>query len=76
MSLLIASIILLLWVMAVLLLIGMLRVGAEADRQTEIAFQTMLREQESRSQHAGGVLNREEGMDGEQAEAASAVRRE
>ena len=54
MSLLIASIILLLWVMAVLLLIGMLRVGAEADRQTEIAFQTMLKEQESRSQHAGG----------------------
>lgn len=64
MSLLIASIILLLWVMAVLLLIGMLRVGAEADRQTEIAFQTMLKEQESRPQHAGGFLSGEEGANG------------
>lgn len=76
MSIVVWGIVILLWVIAVLLLIGMLRVGAEADRQTEIAFQTMLKEQESRSQHAGGVLNREEGMDGEQAEVVSAVRRE
>ena len=74
MSIVVWGIVILLWVIAVLLLIGMLRVGAEADRQTEIAFQTMLREQESRSQHAGGVLNREEGMDGEQAKAAPAIR--
>ena len=74
MSIVVWGIVILLWVMAVLLLIGVLRVGAEADRQTEIAFQTMLKEQESRSQHVDGFLSGEEGMDGEQAEAASAVR--
>ena len=74
MSIVVWGIVILLWVIAVLLLIGMLRVGAEADRQTEIAFQTMLKEQDSRSQHVDGFLNREEGMDGEQVETAPAIR--
>ena len=62
-----------LWLFLIWLVLGVLEIGAEADRQTEIAFQAMLREQESRSQHASGFLSGEEGPDGGKNKAETAI---